>query len=301
MSDNLNKINLWMPVIKNSKTGEYLAVLSDTSIDRDDEGMSKELIDSWATYTSVKALANHENKMQSWVGGWRNLKSKEKNGNYALFAEPWFFTKDANPLAEQIKKQVDEALEHGECAGISVGAIVHDSEMRKINGTNKRIFTKGELLEATWVPIQSNRNASFGHVAKGFDLDKIFDNKNMEGNKVENFTQKDIDSAVSKKVDEMKVEFSKQLESKVAEIEKMKVDIDKSVSEIAKAKEELEVEKTKSIDAAKKVSEMESDLKKTKDEALEKQKFADQGAQKGSNSEDSEKAMKEGKLPIMRG
>lgn len=274
---------LWMPVIKNPNNGSYLAVLSDTSLDRDEEAMSKELIYSWASNNSVKALVNHDNKMQSWVGGWRNLKACEKNGHYALFAEPWFFSEKANPLAAQVQKMVDEALEHGECAGISVGAIIHDSEIRKINNKDVRVFTKGELIEATWVPVQSNRNASFGHVAKDFDTSEIFKQEEIKVEK--EFTQKDLDSAVEKKVEEMKLELSKQLELKMAELE-----------EVQKVNSELNIEKAK---IAEKVAELEASLEKEKKLGLEKQKFANQNAEEVS-SENVEKSLQEGKLPVMR-
>lgn len=161
--------NLWMPVTKTA-TGKFVGILSDTSLDRDDEFMSKELLDSWVkNHLTIKALANHENKMQSWIGGWNNLKVIEKNGHHALTAEPWFFDKEANPLAYQVQKQVEQALEHGENAGISIGAIPKGSTKKEIEGKNYKVYTDAELLEATWVPVQSNRNASFGHIAKSFD------------------------------------------------------------------------------------------------------------------------------------
>jgi archaellum component FlaC len=282
-----------MPVIKNASTGQYLACLSDTSIDRDDEGMSKELIYSWSKYSSIKALANHDNKMQSWVGGWKNLSAKEKGRHYALFAEPWFFSKEANPLADQIKKQVDEALEKGENPGISVGAIVHDYEMRKVNGEEKRIFTKGELLEATWVPIQSNRNASFGHIAKGFDIENLY--KNSEEKKMEQeITQKDIDSAVQKKSEELEKEFKEQLDVSKAKVAELEKSLEDSKSELEKSKKSVE-------DLTKTIEESKTEIEKVKKEALEKQKFADQGGEEGDGEtqEDVDKAFSAGKIPIL--
>jgi len=170
---------LWMPVTKSS-SGKFVGILSDTSIDRDDEFMSKELIQDWAKNNQVlPALANHVNKMENLVGGWKNLRTVNKGGHTALMAEPFFFSKEANPLAAQIQKQVEEALENGLNVGISIGAIPTESLNKDVDGTQHRVWTKAELVEATWVPIQSNRNASFGHVAKAFDLNKDLEESTM--------------------------------------------------------------------------------------------------------------------------
>jgi hypothetical protein len=251
------EIKAWMPVTKNL-SGEFVGILSDTSMDRDNEFMSKELINSWAAKNkTLKALANHENKMQSWVGGWNNLKSVEKGRNSALLANPWFFSKEANPLADQIKKQVEEAIEKGLNPGISIGAIPTASENREIDGKMYKVFTEAELVEATWVPIQSNRNASFGHVAKGFDID---------------LTEKDIDTEEMKmsdeKVDVPVTEVKEEVEAKVepvveAEVvEEPKVEepvVEVEVKEEKKEEVKEEFDPQAEIEAAKKII---ADLKK---------------------------------------
>lgn len=160
----------FMSVTK-SPSGKFVGILSDTSMDRDKEFMSKELIQKWSKINSIKALANHENKMQSWVGGWNNMSTINKGSHTALVAEPWFFSKEANPLAAQIQKQVEEALERGENPGISIGAIPFKSVNKEINGEFHKVYEDAELVEATWVPVQSNRNATFGHIAKNFDYE----------------------------------------------------------------------------------------------------------------------------------
>lgn len=170
MEDKKEILKFWCPVTKD-KSGEFVGILSDTSMDRDKEFMSKELLQNWATNTSLKALANHKNEMQSWVGGWSSLKTISKGRNTALVAKPWFFSKDANPLAEQVRLQVEESIKKGMGAGISIGAIPMEHEMKEIDGEEYKVYTKAELVEATWVPIQSNRNASFGHIAKQFELE----------------------------------------------------------------------------------------------------------------------------------
>ena len=164
-------IKLWCPVTKDHN-GEFIGILSDNSMDRDEEFMSKELLQDWAANNVVlPALANHTNKMENFIGGWTDLRVVEKNGHSALVAKPFFFSKEANPKAAQIKALVNEAVEKGLNPGISIGAIPKESIKKDINGKEHIVFTKAELVEATWVPIQSNRNASFGHIARSFNLD----------------------------------------------------------------------------------------------------------------------------------
>lgn len=282
------KVNLWMPITKNPQTGKYHAVLSDDSLDRDEERMGKELIDSWSSKGSLPALANHENAMEKWVGGWENIKSIQKGNNNALIADPWFFSKEANPLAHQIKKQIDEAIEKNLNPGISVGAIMKGTRTEKVNGKQIRVFTKGELVEATWVPIQSNRNANYGHIAKKFNL-------NFKEDKMTDIiTQKDIDSAVEKKVEELS-KVSKQLD----EVKKQVEDLTKSVEEAEGKVEEAEKVKEEAKAETEKAN---KELKEVKEKALEKQKFSDQGAtdDKVLTVEDVDKALADGKMPIGR-
>jgi len=164
-------MKLFMPVAK-SADGKFLGILSDTSIDRDNEMMSASLLREWAsTNKTLPALVNHENKMESLVGGWKNLRVIEKDGRVALMAEPFFFSAEANPLAAQVEKQVNEALANGLNVGISIGARATDSETVMVGDRAMRQYTKAELLEATFVPIQSNPMASFGHVAKSYGID----------------------------------------------------------------------------------------------------------------------------------
>lgn len=164
-------MKLFMPVMKQAD-GKFLGILSDTSIDRDNEMMSAALLREWAMYNrTLPALVNHENKMEKLVGGWKNLRVVEKDGRTALVAEPFFFSKEANPLAAQVEKQVVEALENGMNVGISIGARAQDSETVMVGDKAMRQYTKAELLEATWVPIQSNPKASFGHIAKSYGIE----------------------------------------------------------------------------------------------------------------------------------
>ena len=74
----------FMPVTK-TQDGRLVGILSDTSIDRDDEFMTKELLQNCAKENSgLKALADNKNSMSAWVGGWTNLHTIEKKGYSAL-------------------------------------------------------------------------------------------------------------------------------------------------------------------------------------------------------------------------
>lgn len=221
------KFNAWMPVTKNSK-GEFVGILSDNSMDRDKEFMSKGLLQKWATQNKgIKALANHENKMQSWVGGWTDLQLLEKGVNTALVAKPWFFSKDANPLADQIRRQVEEAIDNGEAPGISIGALPSKSDNKEIDGEYHKVYEEAELLEATWVPIQSNRNATFGHIAKKFDYEECSNDtqKHMEESETMVKEIKKEDSPAEAPVEEAKVE------EKVPEEEKVEAETEEEVVE----------------------------------------------------------------------
>lgn len=159
-----------MPISKTSRGG-FAAILSDTSIDRDDEFMTDKLIESWALNKSLPALMDHDNNMGSFVGGWQNIKTIKYNGRTALSADPFFFSGDANPKAPMLKKLIEEACDAGLNPGISIGAIPHDYIEKEINGKMHRGWTNAELVEASWTPIPSNRNATYASIAKSFNIE----------------------------------------------------------------------------------------------------------------------------------
>jgi len=162
-------VKFWMPITK-KPDGTYSAILSDTSLDRDTEMMGETLIDKIARQGIIPQLADHKNEMDSWTGGWKNLR-KIKNGQHiALMADPVFFSENANPRAGQIKKQVDEAIEMGMNPGVSIGLIPYNDETKSVDGREVTVYTDGELVEASWTPVQSNRNATYGHIAKSFNI-----------------------------------------------------------------------------------------------------------------------------------
>lgn len=242
-------VKLWMPVTK-TKSGELVGILSDTSIDRDGEFMTKELLQDWAkTNKKLKALANHENKMEKWVGGWNNLRVVQRGDHSALIGTPWFFSADANPLAGQISRQVEEAISNGENPGISIGAIPLETIEKEINGKRHRGYKRAELLEGTWVPLQSNRNASFGHIAKSLDLseedlhatcESSLKSLDTEETTMENIEKQEVVD-LTPKVEEL-TKSNDELTAKVAELEKQLAEKELAAQEVQKGKESVEAE-----------------------------------------------------------
>jgi len=156
---------LWMP-IKKDYSGNYIGILSDTSIDRDNEIMSKELLEKWAEKDFyMPALINHENKVESNVGKWVDKRVISNGKHYALIAKPVFFK--SNPKAQMIEGMLNE----GANIGLSIGAIPKKSTEKVIENMTYKEWKDAELVEGSFVPVGSNRN-TFAMVAKSFNLDE---------------------------------------------------------------------------------------------------------------------------------
>lgn len=247
---------LWMPITKLSN-GDFAGILSDTSIDRDDECMSKELIDKWVAKQSLPMLANHKNSMENWIGGWKNLKSISKGMHSALQAQPTFFSEKANPLSAQVQKQVEEAVEMGLNPGVSIGAIPKSYDDVEIDGKVYKQWTDAELLECSFVPIQSNRNASYGHIAKSFDLSEEKDVQIKQSKEVNKMTEEEVQETTQPEapVEEAPVEEPKAEEEAKPEEEAAPEVEEKPIEEET---EETEVEEEKKFD----VEALKKELKK---------------------------------------
>ena len=168
MDNKIEKRTLWCPIGKSlDGSGTFKAILSDTSIDRDNEFMGRELLDTWANDLNkhLPMLADHKNTIANLVGSWHNAQVVQKGDHYALIAEPHFY--EGTPLGKHVKG----LLEDGATLGLSVGAIPKKSvEVEKSNKVYKK-WTEAELIEASLTPIPSNRN-TYLSLAKSFDLNK---------------------------------------------------------------------------------------------------------------------------------
>lgn len=280
------KRELFAPVMKSAE-GDYIAVLSDNSIDRDDEFVAASCIEKLGKDVGyIAGLVDHENSVLKMVAEWVNRKVINLDGHTALVAEPRFFK--SNPNAMIIQGMLDE----GAKIGISIGAMVKDYD--EVDG--RRRYKELELLEASFVAVPSNRHGHCMALCKSY--------KNREDKEME-LTQKDVDSAVEKAVKAKSDEFSKQMEGKEADIAKLNKDIVDAKESAEKAKSESDAKvseaEKKAEDAVSKAKAAEEALEAEKKKSLEKMQYA-KGDQKNAkvSEEDMEKAIKEGKLPVMR-
>lgn len=279
-------MKLFMPVVKQAD-GKFLGILSDTSIDRDDEMMSPALLRDWARMNkTLPALVNHENKMEKLVGGWKNLRVVEKNGRVALMAEPFFFSKEANPLAAQVEKQVNEALANGMNVGISIGARAFDSETVMTEDKAMRMYTKAELLEATWVPIQSNPMASFGHVAKSYGVD-IEVHKMAE----EQMEQAPVEEAVVEEAAPVEAPEAEEAKAEPVESEEVAEEAAEEVAEEVVEEAAEEAEKATIASLQKEVAELRKELKEYKEHAVLKATVEPHGVEKVQKSVMAERTL----------
>ena len=283
-------IHLWQPVIKN-KDGNYIAVLSDDSLDRDDEFVGKSALQDIMNYDGYTAiLLNHKNDVLMQIGHWTNKRLEEAGGYTAFVAEPKFYM--SNPNAQIIKGCMDE----GAVYGVSIGAIPKSWDMVHKNGMKYKRYTKLELLEASFVAIPSNRHGRALAVAKMFGTDKPQEeqpqdktNKDIKQEETKmsdnatqepiekTFTQKEFDTEMTK-LKELNDDVSKQLELSKTELAKAKDDLAKLNSD-----KELIV---KEFEELKKMSVMKGDMT---------------SVENGDNSDnkDLQKAISEGQLPIV--
>ena len=166
-----------------------------------------------------------------------------------------------------------------------------------------KVFTDLELLEASFVGIPSNRHGRAMMVAKSYNKKEV---QKMD----KEFTQKDVDSAVEKKVEELTSTFKKDMEAKDAELVKLKKEAEDAKAAEGEAKDKVDEAEgkvsdaeAKVDDAEKKSKDLEKELDATKKKALEKQKIADEGGD-GSGQDMSDeavdKAFKDGKVPFVR-
>lgn len=267
-------IKFWMPITK-KPDGTYSAILSDTSLDRDTEMMGETLIDKIAKQGIIPQLADHKNEMESWTGAWKNLR-KIKNGQHiALMADPIFFSENANPRAGQIKKQVDEAIEMGMNPGVSIGLIPYNNESKMVDGREVTVYTDGELVEASWTPVQSNRNATYGHVAKkfnigGFDMKEKQADGQAGGQSLEERLAaveqriSALEQLATSKAEEATEEKNEELDAETGEVNATE-DIQEDVS---KQPEKKVKEMLEGIKAKQKQAELEKAVKKVLDEKL---------------------------------
>ena len=127
MVDGFKKIILNAGFYKTSE-GKLQAVLSDDSIDREDEIVGKGFLES-AFDGKIVGLIDHKNSVDGLVCEWVDKKIVKKDGHNALIATPkWFLS---NSKAQMMKDMIEK---DGASIGLSIGAIPSDSDTVKIDG-----------------------------------------------------------------------------------------------------------------------------------------------------------------------
>ena len=259
----VEKIELFQSLIKSS-TGKYLAILSDDSIDRDGEIVSKAALQKVCGDNKGKTaiLLNHENKIENLIGEWTNKRLEQIGEHTALVAEPKFYL--SNPSAKMIKGLLDDGAE----CGISIGAIVKDRKTEKINGKSVNVYTDLELIEASFVAIPSNRHGMAMAMAKKFEK-KLYEETQME-EKI--YTEKEyLDLETSKASVDAELEKSQE---RVTELEKELTEVEPEVAEEPEAEKDISIDVSKEIEDLKvKNTQLEKDIEDLKKSPVLKATF----------------------------
>lgn len=284
-----NRLELWAPVVK-TVDNKFLAVLSDDSIDRDDEIVGKEaMMKIKDDKTFVAALFDHENKIMNQVGEWVNRRIEMIDGHTTLLAEPKFY--ESNPNAQIIRGM----LEEGAKMGVSIGAIVKDKEEREILGKTHTVFTELELLEASFVAIPANSHAHAMAVAKSYNKNKEVNNMTEETKKSEEAEVEEVkDEAVEEQAEADKMVDSGIVDALTKELDDLKES--NATKEVAEKENKESLEKVNS-----KLEVTKNELEKLKGEALlkAKQEHVDELSDE-QVKEASKKAFDSGELPVIR-
>lgn len=188
----MNKIFLHAPIVK-SGDDNYLAVLTDTSIDRDNEIVGKSFMEKAVTSDWLPGLMDHENKALNLLCNWEDKQMVETSpGKFSLIAKPkWFLS---NPNALIMKKMIDE----GAKMGLSITAIPKAHDEVVIEAKTYKRWTDGEIISADFVGIPANKHAMALRVAKSFSLNKGMEEDTMTPEEVKEIA-KDVYVEMQKK------------------------------------------------------------------------------------------------------
>lgn len=279
-----------MPILKSSDSSTgYLAILSDTSLDRDDELMSKSLLMKFVDNEYLPGFLDHDTKALNQVCTWVNRKVVEKNGNHALIAEPKFFK--SNDKARQIMGMMDE----GAVFGVSISGVPKDTDEVTIEGKTYKRYTDIDKLEASFCGIQSNRNSIAMRIAKSFNIHVktpeigVVNHDEDDKKLFESYFEK-IDKVMKvEDLEKLKLENA-ELSKKLADAEALKKEMeDEKKKEEEEKKAEEEKKKALELDALKKANE---DLKKQLEvkESLALKKDADPEPEEEEEEEEMDKS-----------
>lgn len=259
-STHVDKITLYQPLVKNSE-GKYLAILSDDSIDRQGELMSKEAFQDILKadgYTAI--LFDHENKIMNQVGEWVNKRIEVIDGHHTLIAEPKFY--QSNPNAKILQGMLDE----GAKMGVSIGALPKKWVQKTIDGVKRTVYTSLELLEASFVAIPANKHGMATAISKMMKTNQQTEEQPMDDELTKKFESEKADlqksistlteekSALEKNYTDAKEQLdkalstNKELEKSIADLKKdHDQELKKATEEKAELEKSLETEKKKAL------------------------------------------------------
>lgn len=162
----LQRANLWMPITK-SPDGKLSAIISDTSIDKDDEMMDVSLLRKWCSDPNkfLPMQKDHEWTIDNMIGHWKNpqLVASMDGNNHALVMEPVFYR--GIKSADEVILRINQ----GANIGLSIGALPTAHKTIEKDGQKYKVWTDATLLEVSVTPIPSN-NHTYMHMAKSFNL-----------------------------------------------------------------------------------------------------------------------------------
>jgi len=279
------KITL-LQVLTKSEDGKYRAVLSDNSVDRDDEIVSEKALNkACMTKGQTPILLDHDNSIEKRIGHWINKRMEKNNGHTAFVAEPVFYK--SNPKAMMIKGMLDEGAE----LGISIGAIVKEVGETNIENKSYTTYEEIELLEASFVGVQSNRNGMAMAVAKMFGGKTKMADEMIKKVEFDNL-QKTYDE-LKKEFEDKKAELEKSVNEKEEKVQELEKSLEESQKECSSAKEDKEKEEEEKKKALEEKKSVEAELEKFKNSPVFKADFG-----KVNEEEEVEKAYKSGALPV---
>lgn len=273
---------LWMPIVKDAgcETG-YMAVLTDNSLDRDEEIIGKSALNDFIDKDDYLAgLMDHENKILNQVCTWINRRLVTIDGHDAVIAEPKFFK--SNPNAKILMGMLDEGAQ----MGVSIGAIVKEHVDRKIAGKTYKEYTRVEPVEASFVSVPANKHAHAIAINKSLKPKQTEVQPTMD----KTYSQVEFDE-ISKKFEAEKAEIAKQLAEAVEKGELLKA----AETEKADLAKKLEAAATEKAELEKKIAAFVE-----KENKVTLMKGADVGLPGNHNSETVEEALKANKVLVMR-
>lgn len=162
------KFTMYAPIMKMERSDEYICVLSDTSIDRDGEIVSKQFMEMAAGDNYMPALIDHDNKALNLVAEWVDKRVIEvEPDRYAFTAKPKFYL--SNPNARIIKDMMDK---DGAKFGLSITAIPYTHDFIDNAGTKTKRWLTGEIVSTDFVGIPAQKYATAMRIAKSLEIEK---------------------------------------------------------------------------------------------------------------------------------